>query len=217
MTKRGKRCLLSLILGLCFLMLSQISVLAADVQEDSIFVQAIEEAMPELNPPAYVADLTISKVVKGSAANPSEHFSFVLTAVRMAGTSLSVTYTGIQDCEENHAEQVKFDESGVAKIVLKNNESITLHDISSGELSVKEENENYWTDVNVNSSQADYNQNEGMILSIGNENITVVFTNQIENQPETGIFIMTFPYLMVIFIIIIIGIYWWVKRKSGLC
>ena len=47
MKKRGRRCLISLLLGLCLLMPSQMKVLAADAQEDSSSVQAVEEAMPE--------------------------------------------------------------------------------------------------------------------------------------------------------------------------
>ena len=47
MKKRGRRCLISLLLGLCLLMPSQMKVLAADAQEDSSSVQAVEEAMPD--------------------------------------------------------------------------------------------------------------------------------------------------------------------------
>ena len=47
MKKRGRRCLILLLLGLCLLMPSQMKVLAADAQEDSSSVQAVEEAMPE--------------------------------------------------------------------------------------------------------------------------------------------------------------------------
>ena len=47
MKKRGRRCLISLLLGLCLLMPSQMKVLAADAQEDSSSVQGVEEAMPD--------------------------------------------------------------------------------------------------------------------------------------------------------------------------
>ena len=47
MRKRGRRCLISLLLGLCLLMPSQMNALAADAQEDSSSVQAVEEAMPD--------------------------------------------------------------------------------------------------------------------------------------------------------------------------
>lgn len=47
MKKRGRRCLISLLLGLCLLMPSQMKVLAADAQEDSSSVQAVEEAVPD--------------------------------------------------------------------------------------------------------------------------------------------------------------------------
>ena len=47
MKKRGRRCLILLLLGLCLLMPSQMKVLAADAQEDSSSVQAVEEAMPD--------------------------------------------------------------------------------------------------------------------------------------------------------------------------
>ena len=47
MKKRGRRCLISLLLGLCLLMPSQMNALAADAQEDRSSVQAVEEAMPD--------------------------------------------------------------------------------------------------------------------------------------------------------------------------
>ena len=47
MKKRGRRSLISLLLGLCLLMPSQMKVLAADAQEDSSSVQAVEESMPD--------------------------------------------------------------------------------------------------------------------------------------------------------------------------
>ena len=35
-------------------------------------------------------NLTISKIIKGSAANPAEHFTFTLTASRLAGKTFDV-------------------------------------------------------------------------------------------------------------------------------
>lgn len=65
------------------------------------------------------SDLIISKTVKGSAANPAEHFTFTLTAFRLAGKTFDVIYTGTQDCSEAHASKIIFDQSGNASVVLK--------------------------------------------------------------------------------------------------
>ena len=165
-------------------------------------------------------NLTISKTVKGSAANPSEHFAFVLTASRLAGKTFDVIYTGTQDCSEAHASKITFDQSGIASVVLKNGESAKIQNVTAGDIRIKEESGDYWATVTVNGADADgsdnkYNQEKGMNLCIGNADVTAAFTNQMEQQPVTGIFLTTFPYVLILCIAVMALGYGYARRKRN--
>ena len=160
-------------------------------------------------------NLTISKTVKGNAANPSEHFAFVLTASRLAGKTFDVIYTGTQDCSEAHASQIIFDQSGNASVVLKNGESATIQRIISGDVRIKEESGDYWASVTVNGADERYDQENGLLLNIDNTNVTAAFTNQMEQQPVTGIAMMTFPYVMILCIAVLALGYGYARRKRN--
>lgn len=161
------------------------------------------------------SDLIISKTVKGSAANPAEHFTFTLTAFRLAGKTFNVTYTGTQDCSESHASKIIFDQSGNASVVLKNGESATIQQITSGDIRIKEESGDYWTSVAVNGADERYDQEDGLLLNIDNTNVTAAFTNQMEQQPVTGITMMTFPYVLILCIAVLALGYGYARRKRN--
>ena len=161
------------------------------------------------------ADLSISKTVKGSVANPSEHFTFVLTASNLAGKTFNVTYTGTKGCSETHASQITFDRSGIARIILKNGESVKIQNIPSGDIRIKEESGNYWTYVAVNGADQEYDQENGITLNIDNANVTAEFTNQMEQQPVTGIFLTTFPYVLILCLVVTALVYGYVRRKRN--
>lgn len=160
-------------------------------------------------------NLTISKTVKGSAANPAEHFIFTLTAFRLAGKTFNVTYTGTQDCSESHASKIIFDQSGNASVVLKNGESAMIQQITSGDIRIKEESGDYWTSVAVNGADERYDQEDGLLLNIDNTNVTAAFTNQMEQQPVTGITMMTFPYVLILCIAVLALGYGYARRKRN--
>ena len=160
-------------------------------------------------------NLTISKTVKGSAANPSEHFAFVLTASRLAGKTFDVIYTGTQDCSEAHASKITFDQSGIARIILKNGESAAIQQVTSGDIRIKEESGDYWASVAVNGADERYDQEDGLLLNIDNTNVTAAFTNQIEQQPVTGITMMTFPYVLILCIAVLALGYGYARRKRN--
>ena len=160
-------------------------------------------------------NLTISKTVKGSAANPSEHFAFVLTASRLAGKTFDVIYTGTQDCSEAHASKITFDQSGIARIILKNGESAVIQQVTSGDIRIKEESGDYWASVNVNGADKKYDQENGITLNIDNVNVTAAFTNQMEKQPVTGITMTTFPYLLILCITMMALGYGYARRKRN--
>lgn len=161
------------------------------------------------------SDLIISKTVKGSAANPAEHFIFTLTAFRLAGKTFNVTYTGTQDCSESHASKITFDQSGNASVVLKNGESATIQQVTSGDIRIKEESGDYWASVAVNGADERYDQEDGILLNIDNTNVTATFTNQMEQQPVTGITMMTFPYVLILCIAVLALGYEYARRKRN--
>ena len=161
------------------------------------------------------SDLIISKTVKGSAANPAEHFTFTLTAFRLAGKSFNVTYTGTQDCSESHASKIIFDQSGNASVVLKNGESATIQQVTSGDIRIREESGDYWASVAVNGADERYDQEDGLLLNIDNTNVTAAFTNQMEQQPVTGITMMTFPYVLILCIAVLALGYGYARRKRN--
>ena len=160
-------------------------------------------------------NLTISKTVKGNAANPSEHFAFVLTASKLAGKTFDVIYNGTQDCSEAHASKITFDQSGNASVVLKNGESATIQQITSGDVRIKEESGDYWASVTVNGADERYDQENGVLLNIDNTNVTAAFTNQMEQQPVTGIAMMTFPYVLILCIAVLALGYGYARRKRN--
>ena len=160
-------------------------------------------------------NLTISKTVKGSAANPAEHFTFTLTASRLAGKTFDVIYNGTQNCSQTHASQIIFDQSGNASVVLKNGESATIQQITSGDVRIKEESGDYWASVTVNGADERYNQENGILLNIDNTNVTAAFTNQMEQQPVTGIAMMTFPYVLILCIAVLALGYVYARRKRN--
>ena len=160
-------------------------------------------------------NLTISKTVKGSAANPAEHFTFTLTASRLAGKTFDVIYNGTQNCSQTHASQIIFDQSGNASVVLKNGESATIQQITSGDVRIKEESGDYWASVTVNGADERYDQENGILLNIDNTNVTAAFTNQMEQQPVTGIAMMTFPYVLILCIAVLALGYGYARRKRN--
>lgn len=161
------------------------------------------------------ADLMISKTVKGGAANPTEHFTFALTASELAGKTFNVIYTGTQDCSEAHASKITFDQSGIARIILKNGESAVIQQVTSGDIRIKEESGDYWASVNVNGADKKYDQENGITLNIDNVNVTAAFTNQMEKQPVTGITMTTFPYLLILCITMMALGYGYARRKRN--
>ena len=162
------------------------------------------------------ADLIISKAVKGGAANPSEHFTFVLTASKLVGKTFNVTYTGVQNCSETHASKIIFDQSGNASVVLKNGESATIQQVTSGDIRIREESGDYWASVAVNGADERYDQEDGILLNIDNTNVTAAFTNQMEQQPVTGITMMTFPYVLILCIAVLALGYGYARRKRNI-
>ena len=54
-----------------------------------------------------------------------------------------------------------------------------------------------------------------MNLCIGNTDVTAAFTNQMEQQPVTGIFLTTFPYVLILCIAVMALGYGYARRKRN--
>ena len=104
---------------------------------------------------------------------------------------------------------------GNASVVLKNGESATIQQITSGDVRIKEESGDYWASVTVNGADERYNQENGILLNIDNTNVTAAFTNQMEQQPVTGITMMTFPYVLILCIAVLALGYGYARRKRN--
>ena len=133
----------------------------------------------------------------------------------MAGKTFDVIYTGTQDCSEAHASKITFDQSGIARIILKNGESAAIQQVTSGDIRIKEESGDYWASVAVNGADERYDQEDGLMLNIDNTNVTAAFTNQMEQQPVTGITMMTFPYVLILCIAVLALGYEYARRKRN--
>ena len=140
-------------------------------------------------------DLWIEKKVAGGAADPKEHFTFVLTKTSLAGTSYSVSYEGIAENDgAGHQETLTFDGNGVARLSLKNGEKARILQMPSGDVQIKEENGDYVTKVTVNGISEKYSDASGIKIQLSSEKTELVFTNQLDAQPPTGAELLSVPY-----------------------
>ena len=115
-------------------------------------------------------DLWIEKKVAGGAADPKEHFTFVLTKTSLAGTSYSVSYEGIAENDgAGHQETLTFDGNGVARLSLKNGEKARILQMPSGDVQIKEENGDYVTKVTVNGISEKYSDASGIKIQLSRE------------------------------------------------
>lgn len=140
-------------------------------------------------------DLWIEKKVAGGAADPKEHFTFVLTKTSLAGTSYSVSYEGIAENDgAGHQKTLTFDGNGVARLSLKNGEKARILQMPSGDVQIKEENGDYVTKVTVNGISEKYSDASGIKIQLSSEKTELVFTNQLDAQPPTGAELLSVPY-----------------------
>lgn len=153
----------------------------------------------EISQPRIVfSNLTISKAVKGSAANANEHFTFTLTASALRNQTFSVTYTGTGGCAEGHAQNITFSSAGAASITLKHGESAVIANLptETGIRIVETESggaSNYATSVTVGG-----NTTSGKAVTVNTPAdgtaLSAHFVNELQNPPPTGINMDIVPY-----------------------
>lgn len=140
--------------------------------------------------------LTISKTVVGSAANPKEHFTFTLYAPDADG-NYAVTYAGTDGCAEpsQHSGTIAF-QNQTATLALKHGESATIQGLT-GTVTVKERNGNYKTSYSINGGDKEtYTDTTGAVVNVSGVDAAVVFTNELDAQPDTGIHTNAVPGLL---------------------
>lgn len=142
------------------------------------------------------SSLTISKTVVGSAANPKEHFTFTLYAPDADG-NYTVTYAGTDGCAEplQHSGTIAF-QNQTATLALKHGESATIQGLT-GTVTVKERNGNYKTSYTINGGDKEtYTDTTGAVVNVSGVDAAVVFTNELDAQPDTGIHTNAVPGLL---------------------
>lgn len=155
----------------------------------------------EISQPRIVfSNLTISKAVKGSAANANEHFTFTLTASALRNQTFSVTYTGTGGCAEGHAQNITFSSAGAASITLKHGEAAVIANLptETGIRIVETESggaSNYATSVTVGG-----NTTSGKAVTVNTPAdgtaLSAHFVNELQNPPPTGINMDIVPYVI---------------------
>ncbi len=138
-------------------------------------------------------DLTLSKTVSGSAANPNEHFTFTLTKEGINGT-YSVTYSGTDGCDESHGQTIVFT-NGTATLVLKDGESAAISGLPTGTINIKEATGQYQTSYTINGGEVITYIESGADVSISSTPAAVNFVNKLDAQPVTGLRMDSLPYI----------------------
>ena len=145
-------------------------------------------------------DLTISKTVSGSAANPEEHFTFNLYQEGLNG-SYAVTYTGTEGCGTSHGGTITFS-NGSASLQLRHGEAAVITGLS-GTVNIKEaDNTSYQTSVKVDGSDANYTDSKGVDVSVGKDGAAADFTNTKDAAPLTGVHMSSTPYIVAAVLVI---------------
>ncbi len=157
------------------------------------------------NPRIVFSDLSISKAVKGSAANTHEHFTFTLTAPTLTGQAFSVTYTGTDGCAQAHAQSITFS-GGNTSITLKHGESAVIANLpTETEIRIVETESggvsNYNTSVTVGG-----NTTQGKTVTINTpadgSSLSAQFINELPSAPPTGINMDIVPYAILAAVVV---------------
>lgn len=160
-------------------------------------------------------NLTISKTVEGSAANPKEHFIFTLNVPDTVDGDYVITYQGTESCENpgQHEETIHFEEQ-MATFVLKHGESATVQGLT-GKVTVKENNEKYQTSYCINEGNKElYLNSQGVIVDVSGLDTTIAFENRKDAPPDTGVQIHIMPGCLAVLAGIGVGVVMLLSMKK---
>lgn len=180
--------------------LSIVSVTTADVVGEKV-------APTFENDPAANEALTVSKTVKGTAANVDDYFAFTVTLTSGATGTYAVTVG-------SHVDNPATIEAGVATtIYLKHGESFTIENLPLGAAYTVTEASNTYdtTSVVVNSgTETETNTVSGEIAEGGN---TCAFTNTKDVPTITGYLMDILPFALLIGIALLGAVVFLVIRR----
>lgn len=130
--------------------------------------------------------LTVEKIIKGNSAKMDKEFTFTIEFTAAAGTEIKSTIA----TSSTSGDSGTWSEDGLTYTVkLSNNDNITLSNIPAGvTYKVSEDKENYTQSVNGNTN--------GTMNANGD--VTVTFTNTLDNEVDTGVTMDTIPYIVVL-------------------
>lgn len=128
--------------------------------------------------------LTLTKKIKGNAANTSDHFTFELNCDGLKNKSFT-----------SGNKTIAFDATGKATVDLNNDEPVTLNNVPAGKtIAIKEttetENANTTTTAKVGNTSTTFKKGEDKTVKatvLNGETTAVVYTNQIDAVTDTGI------------------------------
>lgn len=133
--------------------------------------------------------LTLTKKIKGNAANITDHFTFELSCIDLKGKEFT-----------SGNKTIKFGSDGKATVELSNNETITLNDVPAGktititEASSDAAHAQMTTTAKVGDTTTTFEngQEKTVRATVTNNGTTaVVYTNETTIAPDTGLDIST--------------------------
>lgn len=173
------------------------------------------------DPIEVTGSVSMTKTVKGTAANPNEHFTFTLAAKDLAGQALTgdytVNYSGTNGCTSSHPAKVTF-VNGSASLSLKNGETATIVGLPGGiSVNVKENASGYTPSVLINSQSGNYDANAGVNITIpANGTTSIEMTNTLNAVPQTGFHMDSLPGIVLVLCVICAGVFYLLMaRRKG--
>lgn len=134
--------------------------------------------------------LTLTKKIKGSAANTSDSFKFELSCPELKNKSFTSTST-----RTSGEQTITFDGEGKTTVELHNDETVTLNNVPAGKTiditeTTKTPNANTTTTAKVGDRSTTFDKDAAKTVPatvLNGETTAVVYTNQIDAVTDTGI------------------------------
>ena len=151
------------------------------------------------------ADLTISKTVTGLLGD--QHRAFTFQIVDKNGNAVALTESNIEKSVDNLTEEDKAKVGLVGngtdgKFTLVSGASITLKNLTSGEYKVIEDTvAGYDTSWKLGESGELHEKSVEATVTVQGAAQTIAFTNHATLLPDTGVFLDTLPYIVILAVV----------------
>jgi len=164
-------------------------------------------------------DLTLTKNVNGNWGDKGKYFEFTVT-LKVNGANddtYNVSLPSSENSENNTTTSLKISNGTVtAKFYLKNGQAVTINDIPKGATYeiVETAVTGYTTDNNIIPEEG---TNELTATgTVGDDNVSVVYTNTNDKEPATGIILTFAPYVLMVLGAAVIG-FVFLRRRQREC